>query len=133
MNWRTIDIFFVAFTSVLLILGLLFEENSQYGTVFFVFIGSVVMTSKYFKDKSIFYRGAYWVTHNIFKPKTNINHLIWGLFLIFSGFAIYLAEPLTQDEQAFSNLLKSSSKFWIGILLVGIFNIAVGLYTAKRK
>ncbi len=132
-KWRTLDFFFVVFACVLLIVGFLYEDNSHYGTIFFVFIGSIVLTSKYFKDHSFFYKGAYWTAHNVFKPKTRINHLIWGPFLIFIGFVIYLAEPLSQKEQGFLEFIRVSNEFWIGILLVVIFNIAVGVYTAKRK
>ena len=88
------------------------------------------------KLKSVSYiaKGLYWFSFYVMKPQTKYNHIIWGIFL--SSFSILAAQspnkPTNSQIEQFSEL-DQSIEFWVAIALVVIFNIAVGIYTAKRN
>ena len=73
----------------------------------------------------------HWAAINIFKPRSKYNHLIWGIFIFGIGVlsTIFSAKP---DKNEFFHNVQSSYEFWIGISVVLIFNILVGIYTAKK-
>ena len=75
----------------------------------------------------------YWTAINIFKPRSRYNHLIWGVFIFGIGVlsTIFGGKP-DKNEIEFFHKVHSSYEFWIGISVVLIFNILVGIYTAKK-
>ena len=70
---------------------------------------------------------------NILKPRSQYNHIIWGLFIFVFGvtFGISTDKP-TKDELDFFHRVQGSYEYWIGILAVLILNVLVGIYTAKK-
>ena len=131
-SWFLTDIGIFLFLCGLILWEEINNGQSYLGVAFFISIGIFTITSHMMKNKLLISRGLYWVVQNIFKPKTKINHYIWGVFFIFIGFAILVAEPLNSPEKDYFTEIKKSFEFWIALVLVIIFNILVGVYTAKR-
>ena len=75
----------------------------------------------------------YWVAINVFKPRSKYNHLIWGTFIFCIAILSIIVEIKTdQRDIEFFSQIQRSYEFWLGILAVLIFNLIVGVYTAKK-
>ena len=133
-TWILFDLFLVAIACFLFIIDEVSDAITYSETIFCFLLGSVLMFSKKLKDKSYIYRFAFWVTDNIFKPRTRFNHLIWGMFfIIFGVVALLFASPSSYSETEFIENIQKTKEFWVGIGIVILFNIIVGLYTASCK
>lgn len=117
---------------LLLIVGFL-SESTIYGAFVFFFFGFLSFYSRRLKDSLFLFSATYWVVTNVFKPKTSVNHLIWGVFSVFIGGICLSLPPPSESDSNFFRKMHHSAEFWIGILLVIAFNIAVGIYTARQK
>ena len=77
---------------------------------------------------------CYWTAINIFKPRSKYNHLIWGVFVAGMGVLSALTgDALNENETEFFNKVHNSYEFWIVVSVVLIFNVLIGIYTAKRQ
>lgn len=130
--WLLFDVIIVLFFLLSISWGITTNGDTSLGVVVFIAIGLFSFTSKIMRSNLIFSRGLYWVLENVFKPRTKFNHIIWGFFFIFVGFAIYISEPLNSTEKELFNSMKKTFEFWLILVLVLAFNILVGLYTAKK-
>ena len=131
--WLLLDLTIICFLISLILLGGMNASDSHFGAAFFAAMGLFLLTSNKMKDKLYFSRAISWVAENVFKPKTRFNHIISGCLFIFIGIAILISEPLSSSEEEFFDNLKRTSEFWICIILVLLFNIFVGIYTARRR
>jgi hypothetical protein len=131
--WLIFDMVIVCFFIILILLGWIGENNSRFGALFGFSIGIFFLTCEKMKDRLYFSRMLSWISKNILKPRTKINHIFAGcLFIIIDTLAILMPSPISLAEKNFYDEVKSSYEFWIGITLVLFFNILVGVYTAKR-
>ena len=109
-------------------------SSSNYDESIFCFLtGIILLFSKILKEKSRMYSLAFWIASNIFKPRTKINHLIWGVFFILFAVIALFSQPVSMSKTNFLRDIEGSAEFWIGIGLVVLFNLLVGLYTAYQK
>jgi hypothetical protein len=107
--------------------------NRIYGALVIITIGFASIYSLRLKDYFFLFFVVNWVVMNIFKPKTRLNHIIWGVFLIFMGGISAIRPPVSGPEKEYLKGVHQSSEFWIGIFIVIVFNIAVGVYTARQR
>ena len=99
-------------------------------------IGIVFVFSKSLRTKIYISKISYWICLNIFKPRTEYNHIIWGLFITFFGIIhkinSYYYKSGNYPDQFNINQILYSYQFWILMIMVLIFNVLVGLYTIRR-
>lgn len=128
------DIVIVCCVVIFFIIGLFLGNPVFNETIFCFFVGSIIVFSKRFKDESYIHKCAYWIVINIFKPKTSVNHYIWGSFFIFFGL-VPLFIPATESSPSNAGIenIHKTSEFWIGIVLILLFNILVGVLTFLRN
>jgi hypothetical protein len=126
------------FTSLFVLLALpyIFPSTIQHSLGFLAMsglIGIAMIFSNRIKIFSLVGKMLYWTAINIFKPRSQYNHLIWGSFIFGFGIisTIFGNKP-DKDEIEFFHDLSSSYEYWIGITAVLIFNILVGVYTARK-
>jgi len=131
-SWLILDIVSICLLITLALLGGMDERNFYLGALFFFTIGFLFLTSKNMKSELNISKALYWVAVNIFKPRTKFNHIIGGGLLIFAGIAIYASDPLTSSERKFFDNLENTPEFWIAMIFVLLFNVLVGIYTARR-
>jgi len=111
-----------------------FQFDSPIDFLFPTLAGTIMILSNKIKTFSYTGKGFYWFAINVMKPRTRFNHIIWGLFLLFFGMlAVFVADkPLSQNGKDFFNEVHSSYEYWITIIVVLLFNILAGIYTAKK-
>jgi hypothetical protein len=131
---------------ILIVLFLIFLSIFESGTVYFgapivlALIGFALVWSNRLKKISLVEKVLYWVSVNIFVPKTSYNHLIWGLFLILVAFLTGILGPqhqlgpgeLASDRPGTSPYPSWWYKdpiFWIILLLI----VAFGLYRSRTR
>jgi ABC-type antimicrobial peptide transport system permease subunit len=67
------------------------------------------------------------------KPKSEYNHIIWGFFILIMGtLSVIFSDKPSEDELDFFQKVHNSPEYWIGIIVVIVFNILVGIYTANK-
>jgi len=130
--WVLWDIVIICFFILIILLGWIKESNSHFGALFGFSIGLFFFTCEKMKDRLYFSRALAWIANNIFQPRTKINHIFAGCLLIIGGFAILISHQMSSTEKKYFSEVKGSYEFWIGIILVLLFNILVGVYTARR-
>jgi hypothetical protein len=136
MNYKNTPILFdiswmITFVSLIILPH--FYPDLKYGplhTIFFVFIGAPFIFSNALKEVSYVARAMYWIAINIMKPKTKYNHVITGFFLIFIGL-LPIDKP-TLSEKEFFEKVNHSYEFWIAIVIALLFNVLIGIYTARN-
>lgn len=106
----------------------IFPANPYSASIFGIIIGILFLLSHRLQNKVYILRGLYWVSKYIFKPKTKINHIIWGCFFIIIGSIPCYRLP-TESEVIFFNELTQSNEYWLFGLFIIFFNIMIGLYT----
>ena len=130
------DIAWFTSLSILVVLPFVFPnaiQNSVGSLALFSLIGITMIFSNQIKGVSIAGSALYWTAINIFKPKSNYNHLIWGAFIAGIGvLSILTRDNLSKNEMEFFDKVHSSYEFWIGISAVLVFNILVGIYTVRK-
>jgi hypothetical protein len=96
-------------------------------------IGVAMFFSNRLRGVSLVGKVLYWVALNIMKPRTKYNHLIWGSFVFVIGILGTIAGGQPNQEQIeFFQQIQKSHEYWIGITVVLLFNLLVGIYTAKK-
>ncbi len=126
------------FTSlfILLVLPFVFPKTNQYPLDFLAvtcLIGVGMIFSNRIRGFSIVGRVLYWIAINIFKPRTRYNHVIWGVFILGIGvLSTILGDKPDKSEIEFYQRVHGSSEFWIAVIAFLIFNILVGIYTARK-
>ncbi len=131
-RWLLLDIVITLSLIFFVIIGIVYIPNTLLDSTFAIFIGMLFLTSNRLRQKLYFSKLIYWVSQNILKPKTKINHIIGGSLLIILGL-LPVTKPLDETEKQFFQDLAESCEFWIAIALALLFNIFVGLYTARRN
>jgi len=132
VNWLILDIVIIFLFCASVLWGILGDGSSLLDSAFFFFVGGLILASNKMKSKSYISKALSWMAENIFKPKTKFNYIIWGLFFIFIGFLVLYSKPLSPSDKELFKTVERSFGFWIAVVLVIIFNILVGIYTAKR-
>ena len=111
----------------------IFTQNSVVSLAVFGVLGITMIFSNRIKGISIAGKMLYWTAINIFKPRSKYNHLIGGVFITGIGVLSVLAgDDLSKSQIEFFDKVHSNYEFWIGISAVMVFNILVGIYTAKK-
>jgi len=129
------DICWISSVSVLIILPFIFPRLITGTLIFSVFtlIGIGMVFSNKLRKTTIVGKMLYWVAINVFKPRSKYNHLIWGTFIFCIAILSIIVEIKTdQRDIEFFSQIQRSYEFWLGILAVLIFNLIVGVYTAKK-
>ncbi len=130
------DILWSTSLSILIVLPFLSPNAIQHSVgslTVFSLIGLTMIFSNRIKCISSAGKMLYWTAINIFKPRSKYNHLIWGSFIVGIGVLSILAgDDLNKDEIEFFDKVHNSYEFWIGISAVLIFNILIGIYTARK-
>lgn len=130
------DIVWFTSLSILVVIPFAYPNairNSVGFLALFSVIGITMIFSNRIKGISIAGKALYWIAINIFKPRSNYNHLIWGAFIAGIGVLSILArDNLSKSEIEFFGKVHSSYEFWIGVSAVLIFNILVGIYTVRK-
>ncbi len=110
---------------------LFFEASGSLFTL--SFIGITMIFSKKLRESSFVGKTLYWFAINIMKPRSRFNHMIWGLFIFGCGLlSLIPGDKPAQNNIEFINQIQKSYEFWIAILVVIVFNVLVGIYTAKK-
>ncbi len=136
MNPQKLKSYFI-FDIIWILIFVVFELTTNNDVTFLVnsiLIGLMMIFGRSLSEISYIGQFLYWTAINIFKPKTKYNHWIWGLFIVVIGASSFIfSEKKTEQEEAFFQQLHQSSEFWLGMVLVIVFNLMVGLYTAKKN
>jgi len=127
-NWLYIDIAIISLILISAILGHLYIHNFLLESIVFIVIGLLFLTSKILSTRLYTSKVFFWIADNILKPRTKINHILYGLFAIILGLIPVTNHMNDESIELYKNLGKSW-EFWKIIVAVVIFNILVGIYT----
>jgi len=102
--------------------------------VLLISVGLLMVFSKKYKDIILIERIIYWICHNTFKPKTQINHFIWGIFSMFMGIAsfFFYDDKNTKSFDLLDQISRDKS-FWVLLIIILALNLFTGLYTSKIR
>jgi hypothetical protein len=132
-NWIVLDITIICLFIILFLFGGVDEKKSLFGSLFFASVGLFFLTSEKMKSKLYLSRVLAWIAENVFKPKTRLNHIFSGLLFIFIGFCMIVSEPITSSEKELFDAIESTPEYWITFILILLFNLLVGVYTARKE
>jgi hypothetical protein len=111
-------------------------KSIQHPLSFFVFsglLGGTMLFSKRIKRTSIVGRLLHWFALNVLKPRTEYNHIIWGLFiLLFGVLSIIFHKKSDAKEIEYLNEVHKSWEFWLAVIGIFSLNILAGIFTAKK-
>lgn len=131
-NWLYIDIVIILLFLISVILGHIYIHHFLLEPVFFIAIGLMFLTSKMLRAKLCTSKLFFWIADNILKPRTKINHIIYGIFSIVLSLIPITNHINDESIELYKNLGKSL-EFWIIIAAVVLFNMLVGLYTYTQR
>ena len=138
-SWPAVifDFSWITSLTILIVLPFVIPSLTAYPLGFLAvscLIGVAMFFSKRLRGVSLVGKMLYWIALNIMKPRTKYNHLIWGGFIFFIGIFSTIADGQPdQKEIEFFQQVHKSYEFWIGITVVLLFNLLVGIYTAKKN
>ncbi|MFW9882719.1 MAG: hypothetical protein ACFFG0_57380 [Candidatus Thorarchaeota archaeon] len=131
-----IDIFFIISFLILLSWSLIdFNMTRMYVYITFTFLGIAFIFSKKLKDVSLIEKALYWMSQYVAWPRTSINHIICGVFMLFIGFiSLFVPFDINQSENiALWESLKNDPRFWILMMIVLLINVLYGIDQYNRS
>lgn len=123
-------LFLIFFISVFI--WILVDKNmiSVLLPIFFIFTGFIFISSKKLKAFSFIGKIFYWISMNLFLPKTEYNYIICGiLFIILGLIPMFFFKNKNLPLNEFQNWWFKDPIFWVIIALLVFF----GLYKSKTK
>jgi len=112
----------------IIISGFMFPANPYGPSLFGIVVGVLFLLSRKLKNALYVSKVIYWISTHIFKPKTKINHIIWGWFFLIIGVFPY-SKPPSESEKQFFHELHKSMEYWVLIVFFIVFNLLVGFFT----
>ena len=131
-KWLIIDLTATSAIGFLLVLQLIYIEFVTISSITLILVGVFFLTSNLLKDRSYVSRLSYWICLNVFKPKSQMNHLIWGAFITLVGLVTGIAFYGSPEHKLACDIFRDT-EFWVALLIVVAVNSIIGLYTAKRR
>lgn len=130
-GWILLDAIIILILVTSIILQIIYIEKIWISTIPLTLFGLCLLTSNSLRNKLAISRLSYWISLNIFMPKTRYNHTIWGTFIIIVGFLTAISSKKEFETELTSRFIHDIG-FWRPLLLVVIFFVIVGLYSAQK-
>jgi len=131
-KWISVDVLLISIIVGLMVWQIMYIGYAFISSLAMILVGVLLLLSKKLKDRLYTSRALYWISTNVSRPRSEINHIVWGIIMIIIGTIVAFASYDMKNKFLFSRSIRDRS-LWVLVFSALLVNIAIGFYTARKK